>query len=67
MDQFQRCGLVDSVSVGPVDTNLEGFLDHGDHGDQGRRDERLRKRERNQRSNYCQSFQTNVAIKTDCI
>lgn len=27
MDQFQGCRLVDGVSVGPVDTNLEGFLD----------------------------------------
>lgn len=29
MDQFQCCRLVDGVSVGPVDTNLEGFLDGG--------------------------------------
>lgn len=27
MDQFQGCRLVDGVSVGPVDTNLESFLD----------------------------------------
>lgn len=26
MDQLQCSGLVDSVSLGPVDTNLEGFL-----------------------------------------
>lgn len=30
MDQFQCCGLVDGVSVGPVDTNLEGLLDGGE-------------------------------------
>lgn len=29
MDEFQCCGLVDGVSVSPVDTNLEGFLDGG--------------------------------------
>lgn len=29
MDQFQCCRLVDGVGVGPVDTNLEGFLDDG--------------------------------------
>lgn len=26
MNQFERRGLVDSVGVGPVDANLEGFL-----------------------------------------
>lgn len=34
VDQFQCCWLVDGVRVGPVDTNLEGFLDGG--GREGR-------------------------------
>lgn len=29
MDQFQCCRLMDGVSVGPVDANLEGLLDGG--------------------------------------
>lgn len=29
MDQFECRRLVDGVSVGPVDANLEGFLDGG--------------------------------------
>lgn len=29
MDQFKSCRLVYRVSVGPVDANLEGFLDGG--------------------------------------
>lgn len=29
VDQFQCCRLVDSVGLGPVDTNLEGFLQGG--------------------------------------
>ena len=29
MDQFESRRLVDGVGVGPVDANLEGFLDRG--------------------------------------
>lgn len=50
---------MDSVGVGPVDANLEGFLDGGQRAAQRQSrgkicKERMRTRDKNQRSNHFQ-------------
>lgn len=75
MDQFQCCRLVDGVSVGPVDANLEGLLEGGGQegmereekeqwgGEDGRQSDAKLDRKWNQ----YQSCRRKVLIKIDCI